>query len=371
MNQTTPKFAMLYRLHGLVVLINLIALIADILRERYTNSAIEFISIVLISLAWRYLHVKKNLSKSAYIFLAITLSALLSHIYFNQFATMALLFILLLPLSTLLFIPFKHSVWISCVILGAMSALLYYEALQNPQNPLVQNPQALITLAYTTAVIYAFGILYHLSIIKTVRDLDKADQQKALLLGEVHHRVKNNLNVIASIIGLQANQLESKPKEELLKAKGRVESISMVHEMLYKYDDFAQIEVEAYMQRLCKLVINLYEKKIQTSVASQVKTLPLEIMVQLGMITNELLTNSLKHAFSSEDGKITIQITKDERFCYFEYTDNGIGIDNCEPTDSSIGLKLVRLATKQLGGKLDCVCENGTKYTIRFAYEKS
>lgn len=362
---------MLYRLHGLVALINLIALIADTLRERYINSIIEFITILFICLAWRYLHVKKNLPRSAYIFLIITSFALLAHIYFNQFATMALLFILLLPLSTLLFIPFKHSVWISFAILGAMSALLYYESLHNPQNPLTQNHQALITLAYTTAVIYAFGILYHLSIIKTVHDLDKADRQKALLLGEVHHRVKNNLNVIASIIGLQANQLESQAKDELNKAKGRVESISMVHEMLYKCDDFAQIEVQAYMQRLCDLVINLYEKDIQTTISSQVKTLPLEIMVQLGMIANELLTNSLKHAFSSEDGKITIQITKDEQFCHFEYTDNGIGIDNCKPTDSSIGLKLVRLATKQLGGKLDCVCKNGTKYTIRFPYEKS
>lgn len=362
---------MLFRLHGLVVFINLIALIVDMLRERYTNSTIALVTLLAVTASWRYLHVKKNLPKSAYIFLTVTSSALLAHIYFNQFATMALLFILLLPLCTLLFIPLKHSAWISFIILGAMSALLYYESLQNPQNPLVQNPQALITLAYTTAVIYAFGILYHLSIIKTVHDLDKADRQKALLLGEVHHRVKNNLNVIASIIGLQANQLDSVAKTELLKAKGRVESISMVHEMLYKCDDFAQIDVEAYMQKLCDLVTNVYGKNIKTTIKATPKTLPLEIMVQLGMIANELLTNSLKHAFLGKDGNITISFSQENQYYIFNYADDGIGIDNAKPSAGSLGLKLVNLATKQLGGALTCSSGIGTSYTIRFPNEKS
>lgn len=364
------KIVLLYRLHIVIIFINLFAIAIDSYSVRYTNVYIEALTVGILLLNLFYLRQKANLRNTAYIFIFTISSMLFTLIYINQFASMSIVFILLLPLSTLLFLELKHSFFITFILFGTMALLLYIEFLNNPNNILVQNPTALFNLAYTAIIIYIFGLLYHFSILKTFNELDTSNHQKALLLKEVHHRVKNNLNVIASIIGLQESTLEGKEKEELLKSKARIESIAIVHEMLYKHDDFENIGFEEYMHRLSQLLLSMYAHgdQIKVHIKSDIENMSLNVMVQLGIMINELFTNSVKYAFDDNKGDIYIELqhTADEYF--LTYYDNGKGHASPETLlkSKSLGIKLIRLTAKQLKGKVNISSEQGLKYEIGF-----
>ena len=364
------KLVLLYRFHVVLILVNLLAVFIDIFAERYSNIIIELCVVGVLFLNLLYLRYKEKLKISAYIFLISVSTALFTQIYLNHFATMSIVFILLLPLTTLLFIEVKESIITAVVMASIMGSLLYSEYLNNPNNPLLQNPQALINLVSAALIIYIFGLLYHFSILRTFDELDASDRQKALLLKEVHHRVKNNLNVIASIIGLQGNSLTGKEKEELLKSKTRIESIAIVHEMLYKHEDFESIDFESYMKRLSSLLLNMYasNKKIIVTIQSDVKSMPLDVMVQLGIMVNELVTNSIKYAFE-ETGQINMELYYNEENYTFIYSDDGIGHDepNSLLKSKSLGVKLINLTAKQLKGNLTISSKKGLKYEVRFS----
>jgi two-component sensor histidine kinase len=367
------KLTLLYRFHISVIIVNILAIGIDTFFERYFNALIELAVVVLLLLNFWWLKRHVKVKEAAFVFLAIISSALFTLIAINHFATMSVVFVLLLPLTTLLFIRFKHSLMIETALFIIMALLLYVEHLNNPVNPLVQNPQALFNLAYAAVIIYIFGLLYHFSIIKTFDELDASNRQKELLLKEVHHRVKNNLNVIASIIGLQANTLNGSEKEQLSKSKTRIESMAIVHEMLYKSDDLENIDFESYMRRLSSLLLGMYAKNqtVDVEIHASKEHMPLEVMIQLGIIANELVTNSIKYAFEDEKGTITIELHHHNNHFTFVYYDDGIGSQ--EPQKllerKSLGIKLIHLATRQLHGTVKLSSPNGLRYDIEFTHE--
>jgi len=367
---TDHKSILLYRFHLTLIVVNILAMIIDLFAARYTNALIESAVVVTLAVNMRYLNRYPHLSMGAYLFLGIISTALFTLIYINNFATMSVVFVLLLPLTTLLFIRLRYSLLLTLLLFGVMALLLYMESLYNPSNPLVQNPQALFNLAYAAVIIYIFGLLYHFSIIKTFDELDASNRQKELLLKEVHHRVKNNLNVIASIIGLQANRTEGKGKEQLRLSKTRIESIAMVHEMLYQCDDFEYIDFNAYMKQLSVLLLGMFsnQKKIHVNIEAKEMKVPLEVMLQLGIIANELLTNSIKYAFDNEGGTITLILEHNENGYIFTCKDDGKGVEEPEALlrNNSLGVKLVHLCVKQLKGTLTLTGFKGLEYNIVF-----
>jgi len=367
-----PKITLLYRFHITVIVVNLLALGIDTYAGRYYNVLIEvFVVLALFTNLWQ-LHKMAKLKEAAYVFLTVISISLFTLIYVNHFATMSVVFVLLLPLTTLLFIRLKYSLFIEMALFIIMALLLYMEYLNNPSNPLVQNPQALFNLAYTAIIIYIFGLLYHFSILKTFDELDASNRQNELLLKEVHHRVKNNFNVIASIIGLQANRLHGREKEELLKSRTRIESISMVHEMLYKSDDLEYIDFYSYIHRLSNLILGMYpnSQNVIVNIHTAKEKMPLEVMIQIGLMANELLTNSLKYAFENETGTILIELHHQNDHYKFIYSDDGIG--SIEPEkllkNNSLGIKLIHLAARQLNGSVTLSSPKGLHYEIEFDY---
>ena len=369
------KIILFHRFHLAIIIINLLAIGVDLVFKRYTNAGIELLIVILLSFNLWLLYRYKKLVLSAYNFLTILGIALFYLIYINHFATMSIVFILLLPLTIMIFIPIKHSIAIEIVMLSIMGLLLYMEYNNNPANPLLQNQQALFNLGYTALIIYVFGLLYHAYILKTFEELDASNRQKEMLLKEVHHRVKNNLNVIASIVGLQSNRLEGKEKEELLKSKTRIESIAIVHEMLYGCDDFENIDFYDYMNRLSLLLLRMYKKsnKINLTINSAKIKLPLEVMIHLGIMTNELLTNSVKYAFADGEGEINILLEfKNDKF-RFVYSDNGVGTSYPDRLleRKSLGMKLIYLSAKQLGAEVLLSSPRGLKYEVEFKNEQS
>ena len=361
---------MLYRFHIAVIFINIFAVSIDIVAQHFSNvyTEIGIVATLLINL-W-VLRRYQNLRLSAYLFIFLVSGFLFALIVLNHFASMSVAFILLLPLATLLFLTLKESLWLSFALFVVMALLLYNEAMINPSNPLIQNPKALFTLFSTGVIIYTFGLLYHFSILKTFQELDSSNIQKALLLQEVHHRVKNNLNVIASIIGLQERSLKGQEKAELLKIKSRIESIALVHEMLYRDDDFERIDFNGYLQRLSTLLLQIYasDKTIGVNITSQTQPLPLHLMVQLGIMVNELITNSIKYAFESNKGEINIHLAKDLEGYTLYYSDNGVGHEHPQTLlkMNSLGMKLIHLTAKQLKGSVSISNQKGLEYEIRF-----
>jgi len=364
------KIVLLYRLHVVVILVNLLAIFIDTYHSKYTNVAIEILTVVVLLFNLYYLHRRYHLRVAAYIFIFTIASMLFILMYINHFASMPLVFVLLLPLATLLFLELKESLVITLLMFITLATLLYIEFLYNPNNLLMQNPTALFNLAYTAVIIYILGLLYHVSIIRTFNELDASNRQKALLLKEVHHRVKNNLNVIASIIGLQESTLNGKEKEELVKSKSRIESIAIVHEMLYKHGDFENIDFQAYMHRLSHLLLSMYENKhnIHIHIKSNAQSLSLNVMVQLGIMVNELVTNSLKYAFTDHRGHINIALKQNLDDYILTYEDNGIGYQDPQALlkSNSLGIKLIHLTAKQLKGEVNIASQDGLHYKIRF-----
>jgi len=371
LNHEDPRALLLYRFYLAVIAINLLALIVDYSTQKHQNITVECSAVILLFAGLWFLRRYGHVTWSALWFVFTVSGVLLSLIALNHFATMSVAFVLLLPLTTLLFFPLRVSLLLTLLLIGIMGGLLYLEALHNPHNPIAHNTRALFTLAYSAAIIYLFGLLYHFSILRTFHELDASNRQKAMLLQEVHHRVKNNLNIIASIMGLQEHRLEGRERELLTKNKTRIESIAIVHEMLYRHDDFENIAFKPYMERLSGLLLQMYAetKKITVTIESTQQRLPLEKMVQLGIMANELITNSIKYAFPErENGTIQIGLQKNNGVFCFSYADNGVGVADAEALAQkhSLGIKLIHLTARQLGGEVKIVSRQGLHYYVEF-----
>ncbi|MHB8897485.1 MAG: sensor histidine kinase [Thermoguttaceae bacterium] len=197
--------------------------------------------------------------------------------------------------------------------------------------------------------------------------------EKELLLNEVHHRVKNNLQVISSLLSLQARQIEDPATARLFEeSQGRIQSMALIHEQLYRSGDLARIDFAAYVEDLVShLRRGLGSDGSRVDFGLRIEPLPLslDMAIPCGMIVNELVCNSLKHAFpQGEPGQVRIAFARDAGGYCLTVADNGVGIEN-GPVDEnrrSVGLKVVHALVRQIRGGLEVGQERGTVFTIRF-----
>lgn len=186
------------------------------------------------------------------------------------------------------------------------------------------------------------------------------------LYRELHHRVKNNLQIILSLINLQSGKIENKhSSDEFLKLENRIKAIAKTHEILYQNEDIETIDMEDYIERLCSdLNISYCIKNIEFEIKVNA-IMPLKEAVYVGIIINELLSNSIKHA--KKLTKCTISIVEIFNEFYLEISDNGLGYDEKNISYNSLGLNLVNsLVKEQLNGEIEVETNNYTKYDIRF-----
>lgn len=204
--------------------------------------------------------------------------------------------------------------------------------------------------------------------------LDAKNRENELLLKEIHHRVKNNLQTISSLLSLQSESIQDQSAwDAVQESKNRVNSMALLHQKLYQGENLAAIEMRDYFETIGKTIIDSFGEKAE-NVALQVEMPELELdvdtAVPIGLITNELVTNSLKYAFPGrEKGEISIKLTSDEDdLLKLHISDNGRGnADEQAPQDGGgFGTLLVQLLTTQLGGQLEKSTEAGTAITIRF-----
>lgn len=201
--------------------------------------------------------------------------------------------------------------------------------------------------------------------------LEDKNTQIETLIRELHHRVKNNLQVVSGLLALQSNRIDDdKAKEAMDEGRNRVDAMAMVHQKLYMDKDLASVDIHEYLDELTSSLAGSfgYERKnIETRISLPRTSMDIDRAIPIGLIVNELVTNAFKHAFdhtiqpkievslaNSADGEIQLKIS-----------DNGKGSATADAKTNSFGLRLVHTLVEQLNGKLEQYQENGTVYRIQ------
>ncbi len=204
-------------------------------------------------------------------------------------------------------------------------------------------------------------------------ELYKSLQERELLLKEIHHRVKNNLQLVMSILNIQASDKENTSIEGFIeKGQSRIASMVLIHENLYQKEDIGNIDFETYTESLVNNIRTTFgeiSERIDVYIKMENVFFDIQTSIPLGLIINELVTNSFKHGFPNEKkGQITISIELLSSKNYkLSIEDSGIGFPKDKADKKSIGLELVSLLVQQLKGKLTIDSNNGTVFEILFA----
>jgi two-component sensor histidine kinase len=204
--------------------------------------------------------------------------------------------------------------------------------------------------------------------------LEQSIKEKEVLLKEVHHRVKNNMQVISSILNLQSSYIEDETALSILReSQDRIKSMSFVHESLYQSNTLSEVNFSEYIENISRNLFHSYgrpEGGISLDFELEEIYLNLDTSIPCGLIINEVVSNSLKYAFEGREiGRILIEFGRlpDGRLKLI-VGDNGIGLpDNFDVENAeSLGLQLVTTLITQIGGELDIQVKDGTKFNIAF-----
>lgn len=198
--------------------------------------------------------------------------------------------------------------------------------------------------------------------------IENQNDLNEVMFKEIHHRVKNNLQIISSLLKLQSFETESEEvKNHFNEAIGRIRSMALIHEKMYSNDDLAKINLESYLTNLSKDICESMKggENVKLNIQSQLEKVDVKSMVPISLIFNELITNSLKHGIKGNiNGEINIVVKSDPETTEFNYSDNGTWIPPKKV--GTFGLELLETLTSQLDGNVKRTIENGTNYNFTF-----
>lgn len=203
-------------------------------------------------------------------------------------------------------------------------------------------------------------------------------REKEQLLKEIHHRVKNNLQIIYSLLNLQSSLITDEAHLEAMRdSRNRIKSMALVHEMLYSSSDLSSINLDAYIRSLIQHLSFTYSNPRQdikyTMVIDKKISLEIDRMIPLGLLVNEMISNSLKYAFPERDGEITLKMESEGEYYLFTISDNGIGLyDGFDASKvESLGMQLIFMLADQMDADLKMESKNGLTYYIKLLRKPS
>ncbi|MDI6644217.1 MAG: histidine kinase dimerization/phosphoacceptor domain -containing protein [Methanobacteriaceae archaeon] len=206
------------------------------------------------------------------------------------------------------------------------------------------------------------------------KQIENSLKEKEMLLGEIHHRVKNNLQIISSLLNLQSIHIKDPFDKELFtESQNRVKSMAIIHEKLYQSQNFTKINLKDYTISLLKDIMGTYmtdPDQIRFELDADNIELNLETAIPCGLILNELITNSIKHAFpSGSKGNISIKFREDNGMYQLEVADDGVGFPEDLDLENakSLGLELINNLVNQLDGNIELESNHGTRFIINFS----
>jgi len=202
--------------------------------------------------------------------------------------------------------------------------------------------------------------------------IKEKNSEKEILLKEIHHRVKNNLQIVYSMLNMQSRQVDDKSARKVLsEGKSRVMAMALIHKVLYESENLNEVNIKEYVNSLIENISSVYandNKVIEVCIEAKDILLNLDLAIPLGLILNELLTNSYKHAFVNMDsGSINISIEKKNELYYFRYKDNGVGLKNEDINGhKTLGMRLVSRLSNQINANAILKSNNGVEVTFNF-----
>jgi PAS domain S-box-containing protein len=199
--------------------------------------------------------------------------------------------------------------------------------------------------------------------------MESSLMEKQVLIDEIHHRVKNNLAIISSLLHLQSSQIEDKKLLEIFdESRRRIHSMALIHEKLYHNESLEKIDFAEYVKALVDSIKASYNASaVLVSVKTSITNVFLELKyaIPFALILNELISNSYKHAFKDRDnGSISILITKNDSLLSMQIEDDGVGFHGDVAASTTLGLSLVASLVDQIDGKLITEVKNGTSFQL-------
>lgn len=230
----------------------------------------------------------------------------------------------------------------------------------------------MITIAVSVILLLTGIILF--IYYKKFRIKKKSNEEKEILLKEIHHRVKNNMQIILSILNLQARKMNDEKVTDFVKeGESRIQSMAIIHEKLYQSDNLADISFKEYIHQLLVFIYQVYnvdKNKISYDIDAGDIQLDINTAVPVGLIINELICNALKHGFKEkESGSISIQLNKIQPKEYkLQVKDSGKGLpeDFDIKKSNTLGLKLIQTLIRQIDGSLEIASSKGSMFSIYF-----
>lgn len=311
----------------------------------------------------------REIHYSAYGVLSTSSIYIITLLYLNDFALSSYFFPILLPIGSYLILSFKESTLFILLHYAAVTCASLHGYLVLGVDSAAFAFIPVKVYLFIVVFIILFGMVYHLTISENYQMLLDANQKKEIALSEIHHRIKNNLHVVSSMLSINkfgADQQEL--NSVMLGSSTRIEAISLIHKLLYKQKDFASIDFENYVDELSSYIFNYSDQPIILEKEIVPIQFSIKTMQHLGIILGELLTNSVKYAFSQTTApKITISLKEEGEMLRFVYQDNGIGCDITKLDQrKALGLAFIKASTEYLKGEIRIACSSGLCYEILF-----
>lgn len=201
-------------------------------------------------------------------------------------------------------------------------------------------------------------------------ELRQSLAEKEALLKEVHHRVKNNLQIISSLLNLQEDELEDELTERRFReSRNRIRSMALIHELLYRSADLSRIDFAEYLEQLVHHVVRSYGpagQAVRPRLSIEPEPMSLDCAIPCGLIVTELVANAVEHAFPGRSGSVAVEFRTENGRHRLSVADDGVGMPpGVDPESSeSLGLRLVAALARQLGGELEVAVDGGTRFSI-------
>ena len=250
---------------------------------------------------------------------------------------------------------------------GEMIGVICFEHVGSPREWTLQEQK----YGLVAAQMVSLTIETHNKIIAK-QALEVSLTEQSILMQEVHHRVKNNLSIVASLMNLQADKSNDEYHKQLfMECKNRLESIVTVHELIYKAKSYTQLNFKDYLDQIIKHISSSYSSIKNVRIEKEIKDVNIDIStaVSLALIVNELITNAYKHAFNMiKEGVVEISLFENNKQVFLTIKDNGSGFDKTVVSKNSIGMDILNGLVEQISGTYQLTSsEKGTLYKISFS----
>ena len=250
---------------------------------------------------------------------------------------------------------------------GEMIGVICFEHVGSPREWTLQEQK----YGLVAAQMVSLTIETHNKIIAK-QALEVSLTEQSILMQEVHHRVKNNLSIVASLMNLQADKSNDEYHKQLfMECKNRLESIVTVHELIYKAKSYTQLNFKDYLNQIIKHISSSYSSIKNVRIEKDIKDVHIDIStaVSLALIVNELITNAYKHAFNMiKEGVVEISLFENNKQVFLTIKDNGSGFDKTVVSKNSIGMDILNGLVEQISGTYQLTSnEKGTLYKISFS----